>query len=156
MDLAEQVRTRRTALGYTQVQFAGILGVACEKVAALERGTWPCVLASAAQQRLAQLLGCSVKALGFPSARRRRQEREQVARAGQSLGRHIAYWRVQRGLTQEALGALMHLHPTVICRWERNRVRPTPEMLTRLAEALACRVEELDPTRGPTRGSLHA
>lgn len=66
MPLGERLRVKRESLGYTQCAFGNLLGITGDHVGGLERGTWPSPPSSALQQRLAEVLGCSVQALGVP------------------------------------------------------------------------------------------
>jgi transcriptional regulator with XRE-family HTH domain len=141
MSLADRLRERRTALGYTQVQFGYLVGLPGERIGLLERGEWRYALSVPVQQRLAQILGCPVRALGLPAGRQPPPARRRAARAAQTLGARLTQRRCQLGLTQAALAARLRVHSTAICRWERDRVRPSAQMRTRLAQVLACRAD---------------
>ncbi len=53
-----------------------------------------------------------------------------------TLGERLKRVREERGLTQEALGVLVHVSDATINRYEKNLRKPTPEMLRELAGAL--------------------
>jgi transcriptional regulator with XRE-family HTH domain len=141
MSLADRLRQRRTALGYTQVQFGALVGLPGDWISLLERGQWRRPLSSRMQQRLAQALGCPVRALGLLAGRPCPLPLPPTAQDRQSVGARLAQRRCALGLTQTALAARLPVHPSVICRWEQGRVRPSPQMRTRLAQVLACRAD---------------
>lgn len=60
-----------------------------------------------------------------------------------TLGRRIAEAREAAGLSQTELGALIHTTQQHVSRWERDRSRPGPPALVRLADALKIPREEL-------------
>jgi transcriptional regulator with XRE-family HTH domain len=150
MSLADRLRERRTALGYTQVQFGYLVGLPGDRIGFLERGQLHALLPARVQQRLAQVLGCAVHDLGLRAGRPCPLPLPPAAQNRQSVGARLAKRRCQLGLTQTALAARLGLHPSAICRWERGRFRPSARMRTRLAQVLACCVEEFaDRTRRP-------
>jgi DNA-binding XRE family transcriptional regulator len=56
---------------------------------------------------------------------------------------HIQALRRLRGLTQEQLATQLGVHPSVVSRWERGVRLPSLPIALRLADALACRVDDL-------------
>ncbi|MBI3926998.1 MAG: helix-turn-helix transcriptional regulator [Armatimonadetes bacterium] len=60
-----------------------------------------------------------------------------------SLGAKIAELRRGKNLKQSDLAALLHVHPTHVTRWERDRVKPRGKALAKLAEALGVPSAEL-------------
>ncbi len=61
----------------------------------------------------------------------------------ESLGQRIARFRKERGFTQVELAEQMGLIQTLISDYERDRTRPHPEMLVRLALALEVSTDQL-------------
>lgn len=142
--LSERLRAHRVSLGYTQSQYGSMLGLPGDRVGSLERGCWPWRVPRRLQLRLARALGCSVAALGLVP-RPRRQPWHGAPAAGEvtTLGAYLVRRRHELGLTQHDLAERLDLHRTAICRWERNRVRPSKRMLARLAQGLACPTDDL-------------
>lgn len=68
---------------------------------------------------------------------------------GAIFGRHLRELRLERGLTQQQLAALIDSNHPFISNMERGLTLPGLAMLRRLATALECRVvdlvEVLDP-----------
>jgi len=60
-----------------------------------------------------------------------------------TLGKRLRAARENRGLTQEGLGALLHVTHTTINRYEQGLRKPTPEMLRQLADALNVSIDYL-------------
>lgn len=52
-------------------------------------------------------------------------------------------WRLRRGLTQAALGALLEVDQRQVARWERPTVVPRPTALAKLARVLDVTVDDL-------------
>ncbi|MEN8265224.1 MAG: helix-turn-helix transcriptional regulator [Nitrospirota bacterium] len=61
----------------------------------------------------------------------------------ETLGQRIAKFRKKEGLTQVELAEKMGLIQTLISDYERDRTRPHPEMLIRLALALKVSTDQL-------------
>ncbi len=61
----------------------------------------------------------------------------------ETLGQRIARLRVERGLSQAELGKKMGLTPGLISDYERERIRPYPEMTVRFAMAYDISTDEL-------------
>ncbi len=61
----------------------------------------------------------------------------------ETLGQRIAKFRKREGLTQVELAEQMGLIQTLISDYERDRTRPHPEMLVRLALALKVSTDKL-------------
>jgi transcriptional regulator with XRE-family HTH domain len=61
----------------------------------------------------------------------------------ETLGQRIARFRKENGLTQVELAEKMGLIQTLISDYERDRTRPHPEMLVRLAIALEVSTDQL-------------
>jgi transcriptional regulator with XRE-family HTH domain len=137
MSLGTELRQRRHALGYTRAQFGTLLGVSDELVARLETDRYPYVLRPAVRRRVETMLGCVLPPR--PAKKPRRIPPRDLTR----LGARIAQRRRALGLSQQALGERARMHMTAICRLERDRARPSAQLLARLALALECSVEEL-------------
>ena len=60
-----------------------------------------------------------------------------------SLGKTIAKFRKEKGLTQVELAKELGVHQSHITRWESDRVRPREGTLQKLASSLDSSVEEL-------------
>lgn len=56
---------------------------------------------------------------------------------------HLQAMRRLRGETQESLAARLNVQPTAISRWERGERVPSLYWALRLADVLACRVDDL-------------
>lgn len=143
--LGTRLRTCRATLGYTQTQFATVLRMSPAQVQRLERDIMTYAMPRALQRRLAAVLGCSVNALGATPRPRGHSEAAPV-----TLGARLRARRLELGLTQQALGVRLAVAASMLCRWERDQVRPSPAMLTRLARALRCRVDDLTHKQGTT------
>lgn len=56
-----------------------------------------------------------------------------------TFGENLRTVREARGLTQERLATLLgHKRPSVVQSWEKNRRRPRPATITKVAKHLAC------------------
>lgn len=81
-----------------------------------------------------------------------REERE----TNIALGRRIASFRKQHGLTQTELAQKLDLSQTVISSYEIGRLRPHPDLLLKLADILHLSTDELlgraKPKTGGTGG----
>ena len=62
---------------------------------------------------------------------------------GDTLPVRIARFRKDRGLTLEALAALLKVSKPTVWAWEQGRARPTPARISALAERLGVAEEEL-------------
>ena len=60
-----------------------------------------------------------------------------------SLGQNIARIRKSRNLKQVELASKLHVHPSMVTRWERDQVAPRGASLEKLAEALNTSPEAL-------------
>ena len=60
-----------------------------------------------------------------------------------SLGQNIARVRKSRNLKQVELASKLHVHPSMVTRWERDQVAPRGASLEKLAEALETSPEAL-------------
>ena len=61
----------------------------------------------------------------------------------ETLGQRIARLRKEKGLSQGELAKQMGLTPGLVSDYERNRLRPHPEMTARFALALEVSTDEL-------------
>lgn len=86
---------------------------------------------------------------------------DRVARKAQSkeeretniaLGRRIASFRKQHGLTQTELAERLDLSQTVISSYEIGRLRPHPDLLLKLADILDLSTDELLGRAKPKTG----
>jgi transcriptional regulator with XRE-family HTH domain len=68
-------------------------------------------------------------------------------RGGETLGQRIARLRRERGYTQAKLGAKMDTIQRLISDYERDKLRPHPEMIVRFALALEVTTDELLGTK---------
>lgn len=55
----------------------------------------------------------------------------------------IARLRIERGLTQAQLAALIGCYPKDVCRWETGERSPSAKSLVKLAAALGVPMEQL-------------
>ena len=55
----------------------------------------------------------------------------------------IALMRKKRGLSQTALAAALRTSQSNVSKWEQGHNTPRPNTLTRIAQALKCRENEL-------------
>ena len=60
-----------------------------------------------------------------------------------TLGQRIAYFRKQKGLTQEALAELCSVSAQAVSKWENDLTAPDISLLPRLAELFGITVDEL-------------
>ena len=60
-----------------------------------------------------------------------------------TLGQRIAYFRKQKGLTQEALAELCSVSAQAVSKWENDLTAPDISLLPRLAELFGTTVDEL-------------
>ncbi|MGQ9556903.1 MAG: helix-turn-helix domain-containing protein [Desulfurispora sp.] len=67
-----------------------------------------------------------------------------------SLGERLKKARESRGLTQIQLGKMVNVSDATINRYERGQRKPTPEMLSKLAEILHVSVDYLVDGPGET------
>jgi transcriptional regulator with XRE-family HTH domain len=135
------VRTYRRDLGYTYAQFGCVVGMSEEHLRRLETGTWSWPPSRRLRARLEDMLGITLPAVPPPApAPRRRRAAPVSRRAPQTLGERLRQRRLALELGQATVAARMHVHVTAICRWEKDRARPSARMLARLACALECPV----------------
>lgn len=60
-----------------------------------------------------------------------------------TLGEKIAYYRKQKGLSQEKVAEYMDISRQAVTKWESNKSRPSTENLILLSKLLEVRVEQL-------------
>jgi transcriptional regulator with XRE-family HTH domain len=60
-----------------------------------------------------------------------------------SLGTKIVMMRKQRGLSQGQLAELLNIHQSMVTRWEKDKVLPKRETLSKLAQIFEVKPEEL-------------
>ena len=60
-----------------------------------------------------------------------------------SLGTKIVMMRKQRGLSQGQLAELLNIHQSMVTRWEKDKVLPKRETLSKLAQNFEVKPEEL-------------
>jgi transcriptional regulator with XRE-family HTH domain len=65
-----------------------------------------------------------------------------------SLGKQIARLRREQDWTQEELAKKLEVHVVDISRWERDKNRPQPRHLEKLAQVLEVPLEELKEANG--------
>ena len=68
------------------------------------------------------------------------QPKSQIIRA---LGENVRHLRIQRDLTQQALGARAHLHRTYLADVERGGRNVSIESIAKIAKALGVTISEL-------------
>jgi transcriptional regulator with XRE-family HTH domain len=144
LHLGARLRSYRRALGYTCPQFACLLGMSEEHLWRLEAGRWPSAPSQRLRARMEDMLGITIPDVreAAPSrGRRRAGDRSPVA--PQTLGDRVRQRRLVLELSQATVAARTRVHVTSICRWEKDRSRPTVRMLARLARALECPVTVL-------------
>ena len=73
----------------------------------------------------------------------RRARSPQERKADSALGKRIAKIRKDRGFTQIELAEATGVIQTIISDYERGKLRPNPEMLVKLAQALQVSTDEL-------------
>ena len=65
----------------------------------------------------------------------------------------IKQLRIERGLTQKELAAACGTSQIQISRWEAGQVQPSSTSLRKLAAALHCTMDEIDPSARKVRAS---
>jgi transcriptional regulator with XRE-family HTH domain len=138
------LRSYRQELGYTYAQFGCVLGMSEEHLRRLETGTWSFPPSPRLRARMEDMLGISIPDVRAPALPRRRRRAADVSPvAPQTLGGRLRQRRLALELSQAAVAERTHVHVTSVCRWEKDRSRPTAKMRARLARALACPVTVL-------------
>ena len=63
------------------------------------------------------------------------------------IGERIQYYRKKKGLSQEELGARLHLSRQTVSLWEKGQTLPTIDNLLRLREIFGTTLDELAEER---------
>jgi transcriptional regulator with XRE-family HTH domain len=138
------LRSYRQELGYTYAQFGCVLGMSEEHLRRLETGAWPFPPSPRLRARMEDMLGIAIPDVRAPVQPRRRRRAADVSPvAPQTLGDRLRQRRLALELSQTAVAARISVHVTTICRWEKDRGRPSARLLLRLARALECPVTVL-------------
>lgn len=87
----------------------------------------------------------------LPRVARKAQSKEEKE-TNIALGRRIASFRKQHGLTQTELAEKLDLSQTVISSYEIGRLRPHPDLLLKLADILDLTTDELLGRAKPKNG----
>jgi transcriptional regulator with XRE-family HTH domain len=66
----------------------------------------------------------------------------------------LAELRRARGLSQTALAAMLRTSAPNVCMWELGKIKPRPNTLTRIAQALGCEESELIDDGAGTDGRV--
>jgi transcriptional regulator with XRE-family HTH domain len=138
------LRSYRQELGYTYAQFGCVLGMSEEHLRRLETGAWPFPPSPRLRARMEDMLGIAIPDVRAHAAPRRRRRTTDVSPvAPQTLGDRVRQRRLALELSQADVAARISVHVTTICRWEKDRGRPSARLLLRLARALDCPVTDL-------------